>query len=75
MSKIKEAMIEVVNYIPYGHVTRFGAIAEIVQEMTKTRITAQVIGRQLSGLPRHAWDQLPRWRVIAKNGFVSTLKL
>jgi len=39
----------------------------VVREMTETRITAQVIGRQLSGLPRHEWQQLPWWRVIAKN--------
>ncbi len=67
MSAIKEAMIEVVSRIPYGHVTWFGAVAEVVREMTRTRITAQVIGRQLSGLPRHERQQLPWWRVIAKN--------
>ncbi len=75
MSAIKEAMIEVVSRIPYGHVTWFGAVAEVVREMTRTRITAQVIGRQLSGLPRHERQQLPWWRVIAKNWYVSTLKL
>ena len=75
MAKIKEAMIEVVNRIPYGYVTNYGSIAEIVREMTESRISAQMIWRQLSGLPEHERDILPRWRVIAKNGSISTLKL
>ncbi len=75
MWPVKQAMIEIVNRIPYGYVTWFGAIAELVREMTETRITAQMIGRQLSWLPRHERQQLPWWRVIAKNWYVSTLKL
>lgn len=41
-------MIQVVNRIPRGYVTNYGSVAEIVREMTGARITAQMIGRQLS---------------------------
>lgn len=59
-------MIEVVNRIPSGYVTNYGSVAEVVRAMTNTRITAQVIGRQLSGLPEHEWNMLPWRRVVAK---------
>ena len=75
MWPVQGKMIEVVKRIPKGYVTNYGTIAAIVQEELDRRITPRIIGRQLSGLPVDEWSLLPRRRVIAKNGFVSTLKL
>ena len=74
MSEIKDKMIEVVNRIPRQHVTNYGEVAKVVVAETGRRITAQVIGRQLASLPQHDWMTLPRWRVVAKSGYVSSLK-
>lgn len=75
MWPVKSAMLEVVRTIPRGRVSRYGAVAQAVSEINQKRITAQLIGRQLSALPEHERDSLPRWRVVAKNGYVSSLKL
>lgn len=38
-------------------------------------MSAQVAGWLLSGMPRSEWNQLPWWRVVAKDGYVASLKL
>ncbi len=68
-------MIEVVNLIPKGKVSSYGRVAQVVSVLSQKVITAQVIGRLLSGLPESAWDQLPWWRVVNKKGVVTSLKL
>lgn len=75
MPEVKDKMIEVVNRIPRQSVSSFGEIAKIVQEELDRPVSAQVIGWLLSGLPEHDWTQLPWWRVVAKTGYVSSLKL
>jgi alkylated DNA nucleotide flippase Atl1 len=46
-------MITAVQAIPHGYVTNYGTIAALVQHKLQRRITARVIGWQLSGLPEH----------------------
>jgi alkylated DNA nucleotide flippase Atl1 len=67
-------MIDVVQRIPFGKVTNYGEIATIVSDIVWHMISAQMIGRQLSGLV-NGWDDVVPWRrVVNKQWFVSTLK-
>lgn len=75
MSVIKAAMIEIVNEIPDGEVTSYGAVAREVLKRTQKEVTAQLIGRMLSGLVEGEQLLLPRRRVVNKQGYISTLKL
>lgn len=75
MPEIKDKMIEVVNRIPREQVTSYGEVAKVVSDETQRRVTAQLIWRQLSGLARSEWNTLPWWRVVAKSGYISALKL
>jgi len=75
MSVIKDAMIEIINEIPDGEVTSYGAVAKEVLKRTKKEVTAQLIGRMLSGMAGGEQYLLPRRRVVNKQGYISTLKL
>jgi methylated-DNA-protein-cysteine methyltransferase-like protein len=75
MSIIKECMITVVQAIPKGKVASYAQVAELVQATCTKRVTAQVIGWLLSGMPKSERSRLPWWRVVNKQGFISTLKL
>ncbi len=66
---LKQKVFEVVKQIPKGKVTYFGEIAKVVDTNPRT------VGWILSGMPESEWSLVPWQRVIAKNGFVSTLKL
>ena len=75
MSVIKECMIEVVQAITPGKVASYAQVAELVQARCTKRVTAQVVGWILSGMPKSERSRLPWWRVVNKQGFISTLKL
>lgn len=75
MSVIKECMITVVQAIPHGKVASYVQVAELVQARCTKRVTAQVVGWLLSGMPKSERSRLPWWRVVNKQGFISTLKL
>jgi methylated-DNA-protein-cysteine methyltransferase related protein len=68
-SKLKEEMIVLVKSIPKGKVVNYGAIGELLG------VSGQIVGWMLSGMPESEWEQLPWWRVIAKSGEISSLKL
>jgi alkylated DNA nucleotide flippase Atl1 len=69
MSKIKSQIVKIVNNIPEGKVMNFGMIGEIIG------ISGQVVGFMLSGMPQSEWGALPWHRVVAKDGYISSLKL
>lgn len=71
----KEAIIAVVNRIPRGRVASYGQIAQVVTAMLDKRISAQLIGRQLSGMDESERGQLPRRRVVNRKGEITSLKL
>ena len=73
--EVQSKMIEVVNLIPYGKVSSYGRIAQVVNILWSHNVSAQVIGRLLSGLPESQRDQLPRRRVVNKKWVVTSLKL
>lgn len=75
MSVIKETMIQIVNEIPEGEVSSYGAVAKEVLKRTKKEVSAQVIGWMLSRMADGEQYLLPRRRVVNKAGYISTLKL
>ncbi len=79
---IKEQIIKIVNQIPFGKVMYFGQVgSQIVNknynfhEQPYKGVSGQVVGFILSGMPSSQWYLLPWHRVVAKNGFISSLKL
>lgn len=66
---LKTRLAELVNLVPHGRVVYYGQLARLLG------VTAQMVGWQLSGMKREEWKTLPWWRVVAKNGNISTLKL
>lgn len=65
----KQQVIDLVNQIPTNKVTNFGSIAKQIG------ISAQMVGWILSGLKEEEWSLCPWYRVVAKDGFISSLKL
>lgn len=62
-------IFDLVAQIPKGKIVYFGQIA------TQIGVTAQLVGWQLSGMKQSEWELIPWYRVVAKNGFISSLKL
>jgi methylated-DNA-protein-cysteine methyltransferase related protein len=69
MTEFKKAVLEYVAKIPYGKVDYFSRISERVGG------TARTVGWLLSGLSVEECDQVPWQRVVAKDGYISALKL
>ncbi|MBC7471914.1 MAG: MGMT family protein [candidate division SR1 bacterium] len=68
-STLKEKILGLVSKIPENKVTYFGYIAGIVGSDART------VGWVLSGLNEAEMGQVPWYRVVAKTGFISALKL
>jgi methylated-DNA-protein-cysteine methyltransferase related protein len=68
-TNLKIKVFELVNKIPKQKVAFFGLIANILGSDART------IGWILSGMKKEEWEQIPWYRVVAKNGFISSLKL
>jgi methylated-DNA-protein-cysteine methyltransferase related protein len=68
----KEQIIKLVNLIPEGKVSTFGEIAKHIQDH---KISAQMVGWILSGMKTEEWKLCPWYRVVNKEGFISSLKL
>jgi methylated-DNA-protein-cysteine methyltransferase related protein len=68
----KEQVIKLVNQIPDGKVSTFGEIAKQIQDH---KISAQMVGWILSGMKTEEWELCPWYRVVNKEGYISSLKL
>jgi methylated-DNA-protein-cysteine methyltransferase related protein len=66
---LKEKILDLVREIPMGKVTYFGYIAGVVGSDART------VGWVLSGLNEEEMTGAPWYRVVAKAGFISSLKL
>lgn len=75
MTELQQTIIDIVNEIPYGMIASYGAVAKETIKRTRRTVTAQLVGRQLSGLPEHERNQLPWRRVVNAQAYVSSLKL
>jgi len=69
MSNLKPQIIQIVKQIPENKVMYYGQIGQ------KLGVSGQVVGWILSGMPQSEWDLCPWYRVVAKDGFISSLKL
>ncbi len=68
-SKNKQQVVEIVRRIPLGKVVYFGQISLL------TGIHPRVVGWVMSGMTPAECESIPWWRVVAKTGFVASLKL
>jgi alkylated DNA nucleotide flippase Atl1 len=75
MWPVKQAILEIVNLVPVLHVVSYGQLAPYVSERSGKTISAQMVWRQLSWMPEHEWNTLPRRRVVNKQWKISSLKL
>ena len=69
MTPFKQAVLDHVGKIPMGKLVYFGQISKAVGG------TAQTVGWVLSGLSVEESRNIPWHRVVAKNGYISSLKL
>ena len=67
--QLKTSVLNLVVKIPPLKVVYFGQIAKRLGSNPRT------IGWILSGLTKEECDAVPWYRVVAKNGFISSLKL
>jgi len=65
----KQRIIEVVNSIPQGKVSSYGEVGKCIG------ISGWEVGRILSGLKEDEWSTVAWQRVVAKNGYLSSMKL
>lgn len=72
---IKEMIIQVVNRIPRGSVASYGQVAQVVSAMAEKTISAQIVWSQLSAMPKSDRWLLPRWRVVNRDGEITSIKL
>lgn len=66
---IKKQIFDLVAQIPEGKIVYYGQVANVVG------VTAQMVGWQLSGMKQKELELIPWYRVVAKDGFISSLKL
>jgi methylated-DNA-protein-cysteine methyltransferase related protein len=71
----KDWLIELVNLIPSGKVAYYGQIAQLIGLKSGRPVSAQVAGWILSGMKENEWNLCPWQRVVAKDGFIATIKL
>lgn len=62
-----EAIYAVVRRIPYGRVSSYGRVALLAGHPGQARL----VGYALHALRSSSNDQLPWWRVINRDGFIS----
>ena len=83
MISIKTQIIAIVNQIPVGKVMYFGQIGKLILNKNQENsfnnnfvgVSGQVVGFVLSGMRQEEWSLLPWHRVVAKDGYISSLKL
>lgn len=72
---MREQVIEIVKSIPYAKLMSYGQIADKLSSYYDIHTNAWMVGRTLSAMPKSLWNTCPRWRVVNKDAFVSTIKL
>ena len=77
MKEMKQQLLQLLSYIPYGKVTSYGALANALDRHYGIMTSGWMVGRMLSNMPAHERKEttLPRWRVVNKQWVVSSTKL
>jgi methylated-DNA-protein-cysteine methyltransferase-like protein len=65
----KDSILQIVKSIPTGKVMYYGQLADMVGT------EARLVGFIMSGLTPKEMDEVPWYRVVAKDGYISSLKL
>ena len=66
---LKQKVLNCVKDVPVGKVIYFGWIAGVVESDART------VGWILSGMTEAEMTEVPWYRVVAKDGYISSLKL
>jgi alkylated DNA nucleotide flippase Atl1 len=74
-SSLKQDLISLINELPEGQVVAYGTLAQILNMRHGYHTSWRIVGRILTSMPQHEWNTCPRWRVVNKEGIVSSLKL
>jgi len=69
MTNTQQQIFDLVAKIPKGKIVYYGQLAN------RIGISAQMVGWILSGMKSDELHLIPWQRVVAKNGFISSLKL
>jgi len=69
MSPFQKAVLEIVAQIPHGKVTSYGAVAAMAGQPRAARGVGWILNRLEPG------TELPWWRVVNRDGGLSTYKL
>ena len=76
---MKQELIWLIRRIPYGMVSSYGELASQLDRQYGIHTSGRMVGRMLSSMSPAEWKwwvwTFPWWRVINKQGVVSTLKL
>lgn len=72
---MKDQIVDIVKSIPHGKLLSYGQIADKLSSYYDIQTNAWMVGRTLSAMPKSQWSTCPRWRVVNKVWFVSTIKL
>lgn len=75
---MKQIIIDCIQQIPVGRVVSYGVLAEQINILTDVTTSGRMVGRLLSNMSlkeRKYESVCPRWRVVNKQGVVSSLKL
>lgn len=72
---MRDQVVEIVKSIPHGELMSYGQVADKLSSYYDIQTNARMVGRVLSSIPKSLWHNCPRWRVVNKIGFVSTIKL
>lgn len=66
---LKTKLFKLIKNIPEQKVVYFGQLAKILNTSART------VGWILSGMKKEEWEIIPWYRVVAKDGYISSLKL
>lgn len=68
-SELKRQVLQTVQAIPEGKVMYYGQIAEMIGT------SPRIVGFIMNGLTESETQQVPWYRVVAKDGYISSFKL
>lgn len=70
-----DALYKIVQNIPFGRVTSYGYVAQLLDIHYDIHLSWFFVGKILSGLPQSQRYIVPWWRVVNKQWYISSMKL
>lgn len=72
---MKAEIMEIMTHIPYGRVTTYWHVAELLDKQYGIKTSWRMVGKLLSGMSAEEQIRYPWRRVINKQWYLPTLKL